>query len=236
MGGRDGRQRAGRADGSTGVRRGARARRRRADRSDAAGPTTRERQKAERQGRILRAAEQLFGRRGYAHTTMGDIARRARLAVGTIYNYFPSKPEIVLALLRREAGVTLAAGEDVLKSPPDEPVEAVAALFDVYVDLVVRHDRGLLRELLAASMAEPDPVARAALELDLRLIAQLADLLRELAARGVLRTDVDAGRGALTLYAVYASWMVVYAASDVPEEGFRDEVRCGVELVVRGLV
>jgi AcrR family transcriptional regulator len=196
---------------------------------------TREEQKAARERRILRAAEDLFGRRGYAETTMGEIAQRAGLAVGTIYNYFASKPEIVLALLHRETGITLAAGEAVVKRPPDDPAEAVAALFDVYVDLVLRHDRGQLRELLAAAMAQPDPIARGALELDLRLIAQLTELLRDLAARGRLRPGLDAGRGALTLYGVYASWMVVYAASDVPAASFRDEVRRGVAIAVRGL-
>jgi len=204
-------------------------------RDTGARPGRRERQKAERERRILRAAEQLFGRRGYAETTMDEIARRAGLAVGTIYNYFSSKPEIVLALLRREASLTLADGEAVLKHPPADPVEAVAALFDAYVALVVRHDRAQLRELLAAAMAQPDPIARAALELDLRLIAQLTDLLRDLAARGALRPQLDAGRAALTLYGVCASWMVVYAASQLGETDFRDEVRRGVALVVRGL-
>lgn len=200
-------------------------------------PGRRERQKREREQRILRAAEQLFARRGYGRTTMADVARRARLAVGTIYNYFPSKPEIVLALLRREAGATLATGEAVRKAPPRDPTAAVLALFDVYLDLVARHDRALLRELLAAAVAQPDPVARAGFELDLRLMDQLRALLSDLREGGRLAGDVDPARAATTLYAVYATWIVMWAAVETLSlERFREEVRAGVRLVMRGLV
>jgi AcrR family transcriptional regulator len=200
-------------------------------------PGRRERQKRERERRILRAAEQLFARRGYARTTMADVAARARLAVGTIYNYFPSKPEIVLALLRRETGATLAAGEAVRKQPPDDPTRAVLALFEVYLDLATRHDRALLREVLAASVAQPEPIARAAFELDLRLVGQLREMLVDLRQRGRLDEDVDPGRLATTLYAVYATWLTLFATVDeLAPERFREEVRAGLGLVLRGVV
>lgn len=200
-------------------------------------PGRRERQKAERERRILRAAERLFAQRGYAGTTMGAIAQRARLAVGTLYNYFPSKPEIVAALLRRETGATLDAGERVRKEPPEDPETAILALFEVYVDLVVRYDRQQLRELIAAAMAQPDPLAKAAFEMDARLLGQLAELLGELQGRGGLDAALEPGRAALTLYGVYASWLFLYAAAAaMPPERFREEVRAGIATVVRGLL
>lgn len=200
-------------------------------------PGRRERQKALRERRILRAAAELFGRRGYARTTMEDVARRAKLAVGTLYNYFPSKAEIVLALLRRDTGEALAAADAVLDAPSDDPAEAIAALFDVYVDLLAGHDRHQLRELVAASIIQPDPIGRAAFEIDLRLVSQLAGLLVRLRDGGSLAADLDAPRAATTLYAVYATWFVLYATLDeVTVERVRQEVRVGVELVVRGLL
>lgn len=213
--------------------------------TDAAGgarqrPGLRERQKAERQDRILRAAKHLFGRRGYAQTGMEDVARRARVAVGTIYNYFPSKAELVLALLRRETGETLAAGDAVLEraagdSPP-EPTASVNALFDVYVDLLARHEREQLRELLAAAFSNPDTVGKAAFEMDARLLAQLHALLEQLRERGALAADVESGEAALLLYSVYASWLFLFATSDaVPLETLRAQVRRGVALAMRGL-
>ena len=47
---------------------------------------------------ILAAARQIFQRDGFADARMQDIARRARMAVGTLYLYFDSKDALVRAL------------------------------------------------------------------------------------------------------------------------------------------
>jgi len=47
--------------------------------------------------RILAAALDLFQERGFAETTMREIARRAGVATGAAYYYFPSKEAIVMA-------------------------------------------------------------------------------------------------------------------------------------------
>jgi AcrR family transcriptional regulator len=47
--------------------------------------------------RILDAALDLFQERGFAETTMREIARKADVATGAAYYYFPSKESIVLA-------------------------------------------------------------------------------------------------------------------------------------------
>src|SRR5437899_7328908 len=46
---------------------------------------------------ILQTALELFRRRGFAVTTMRDIARSADVALGAAYYYFPSKEAIVSA-------------------------------------------------------------------------------------------------------------------------------------------
>ncbi len=45
-------------------------------------------------GSILSAAEELFAQRGYRSTTVGNIASRARVSVGTLYNNFDGKPAL----------------------------------------------------------------------------------------------------------------------------------------------
>jgi len=51
--------------------------------------------------RILDAALDLFQERGFAETTMRDIARKAGVATGAAYYYFPSKESIVMAFYWR---------------------------------------------------------------------------------------------------------------------------------------
>lgn len=52
---------------------------------------------------ILNTAEKMFGRYGLQKTTLDEIARMARVAKATIYNYFGSKDRVYLEVLRREA-------------------------------------------------------------------------------------------------------------------------------------
>jgi AcrR family transcriptional regulator len=48
---------------------------------------------------ILDAARTIFSRKGYADTTVDDVAEEARVAKGTLYLYFKSKEELYLAAL-----------------------------------------------------------------------------------------------------------------------------------------
>ena len=52
-----------------------------------------------RRKQILDAALAVFSRKGYGQATIPDIAREGGMAVGTIYNYYPSKREILVSIL-----------------------------------------------------------------------------------------------------------------------------------------
>ena len=49
-------------------------------------------------GRILQAAQELFARVGFEAATTREIATAARIATGTLFNYFPTKEAIAVAL------------------------------------------------------------------------------------------------------------------------------------------
>jgi AcrR family transcriptional regulator len=59
--------------------------------------------KEEKVESILDTAKKMFGRYGLQKTTLDEIARMARVAKATIYNYFGSKDRVYLEVLRREA-------------------------------------------------------------------------------------------------------------------------------------
>jgi AcrR family transcriptional regulator len=64
--------------------------------------TAQERKQQERQARrrrIQRAARTVFAERGYAKTSIEQIAREASLSVGAIYLYFRSKEDLYVSLL-----------------------------------------------------------------------------------------------------------------------------------------
>ena len=49
--------------------------------------------------KILRVARSLFSSKGFDQTTTRDIARRARIATGTLFNYFASKEALGMTLV-----------------------------------------------------------------------------------------------------------------------------------------
>ncbi len=59
--------------------------------------------KEEKAESILNTAKKMFGRYGLQKTTIDEIARMARVAKATIYNYFGSKDRVYLEVLRWEA-------------------------------------------------------------------------------------------------------------------------------------
>ncbi len=197
----------------------------------------REQQKQGREQRILRAAAHLFETKGYAESAMEDVAARAGLAVGTLYNYFRSKSELLLAILRRETDESLASGQRVIEGRPEDPIDAVTALVGGYLDVFAHHERRLWRDLMAAAIASPDSVGPATFEADLRLVAQLVSLLESLRARGALGAHVEVGRSAIVLYSIYFTWFSAFLAGEgMTIENLREEIRRGIELAMRGLL
>lgn len=65
--------------------------------------TLKEKQRQERELLILTVAEEVFLEKGYYETSMEEIATRVGVAKGTVYLHFPSKEDLVIAILARDA-------------------------------------------------------------------------------------------------------------------------------------
>jgi AcrR family transcriptional regulator len=81
----------------------------------------RETKKEATKKKILEVSLQLFRKKGFGRTTMRDIAKKSGIALGTTYNYFPTKEHLALYFFER-------ALEDVMEryrkeEPPDAPLE-----------------------------------------------------------------------------------------------------------------
>jgi AcrR family transcriptional regulator len=50
--------------------------------------------------KILEVSRKLFARRGYAETSMGDIAKAAQVARATVYNNFDDKQDILAEIIK----------------------------------------------------------------------------------------------------------------------------------------
>lgn len=75
--------------------------------------------------RILAAAAHVFAEEGYAAGTTNRIAERARVSIGSLYQYYPNKDAILVELLVRHLDQGAAVVERYRDDALAEPVETV---------------------------------------------------------------------------------------------------------------
>ncbi len=89
--------------------------------------------------RILDAAARVFSRHGYAAGTTNRIAAEAGLSIGSLYQYFPNKDAILVALVRAHmddgAAAVAAAADEALHLPLDDVASRVGLVVDAFVDV-----------------------------------------------------------------------------------------------------
>lgn len=90
---------------------------------------------------ILRAAIEVFARRGYFGAQVADIARAAGVAAGTVYLYFESKDDILVSIFDRTMNEAREEGRAALQGVAD-PVERLHRIAHLHLDRLGR-DRNL---------------------------------------------------------------------------------------------
>ena len=88
----------------------------------------RERRKLQTRERIRAAAAELFTRKGYGAATMRDIARRAHVGLGTLFNYAEDKRDLVFLIFNEE----LNAVTDVALAAPRADQALIDQLLAVF--------------------------------------------------------------------------------------------------------
>jgi len=199
----------------------------------------RERQKAGRRKGILGAAAFLFRRDGFAATSIEQIAEMAELSAGTVYNYFTSKGDLLLALVAFDGAEVRAAGARHVERPLADPVAAVIALLEGYVDHALVHlDKRLWRHMMgmALSFAET-PLGAGYRALDRKLALQVGSLCRALQQRGDLPADINCQDAGEILFYVCNSLFMEFVADDaMPLPAMKRRMSREVRLVFRGLL
>jgi len=150
--------------------------------------------KADRDQRIVEAAARLFRTQGYDTVKMEAIAAAAEVSIGTIYNYYKNKGDLLVAIVSMEVHEVLAAGERVIADPPRNAEKAVAKLISNYIEhALVYLSKEMWRQAMAITTQQPDsPSGVAYNELDEALARQTAKLIRKLQTLGLMQVGLDA--------------------------------------------
>jgi AcrR family transcriptional regulator len=186
---------------------------------------------------------ELFAERGFAGTTVREVATRAGVSAPLVLHHFGSKQGLRDAV---DAAILARFQEALDRTAPQQPTRDVAAreaLIDRLVGTigaVVAEPamRGYLRRSLLeiAPGAPGETLARSALELARRE-------LEVLIGTGVVRDDVDREYAAVQLLMlVFGPLLFAPVLADLVDEplfspaGVERRVRANVELLVRGLL
>ena len=112
---------------------------------------------------LLDAAAEEFAVQGFEHANINTISTRAGFAKGTIYNYFPSKQALSLALIDSVAAEHLEYMQSALAGV-DDPAAALKQFFQAGFEYVAEHphrSRAMFNAVNSPNQAEKEYCFRA---------------------------------------------------------------------------
>lgn len=176
---------------------------------------------------ILAAAAQQFELNGFANTSIAGIMQAAGLGVGTFYNYFSSKEEVLLTLaknLRERVEKSIAAAKKINQSSLE-----LLELCCVYTSKQIDENRFILPLFISASDYSDKPE-----QIPQSLSPGFRELFEEIILRGQergeFRSDVPANIISEMVHSIYQT-----TAFSKLEISFQENIRLKVKILLDGI-
>jgi AcrR family transcriptional regulator len=171
---------------------------------------------AERRRSIVAAAYSVFATRGYTNGSLQEVADRVGVSQTSLLHYFPTKGDLLLAVLHWRDTIT---GDGSAEPDPDEPLLAAvvrqAGYNERYPGVI-----GLYTVLCAESVTDEHPGHAFFVDRFTRLRATYAADFAALADAGRLKAGVDPARAAASLVGLWdgaqLQWLLDPGSVDVP--------------------
>jgi len=130
-----------------------------------------------RRRQLLGAAQEVFVAQGYHAAAMDDIADRAGVSKPVLYQHFPGKLDLYLALLEEHAEAMVAAVRDALDSTSDNK-QRVAATIEAYFRFV-DEDGGAFRLVFESDLTNQSEVRERVEGTTLACAELISEVIRE---------------------------------------------------------
>lgn len=144
-------------------------------------------QKEATRQRVLDAARELFDTQGYEETTVREIARRAAVAVGSVFTTFASKGDILSQVMEDRLAGLYAELDRVAPYLRGATVDRLRSIFAIHFAYEEPRTKLFLSHIAAAFDWRLSPDAR-----PYGRTPRLKELLRLMLQDGVSRGDIDA--------------------------------------------
>lgn len=192
----------------------------------------REKKKERIKNQILEVARATFNEKGYEETNISEIARLCDIGVGTMYNYFASKPELYVAVMADlETGNEDAQFYEVAVEA-DNLSDLVMNYIHRYLEPYIKMDQKTLFSLMKAMMSVkmPSGMVQGLLKLDQLVMGKLVKAFELRKKQGKLPSDFDCLLHTENIYSI-AGCEVLYSMFD--DSRSMDSVYERVETKVR---
>jgi AcrR family transcriptional regulator len=187
---------------------------------------TRDEKKAQTRARLLEAARAVFARRGFAASSLDEVAEEAGLTKGAVYSNFANKEDLVLAVL--EDSFNRRMDDIVSRVDMDAPLEEQARLGGALFMAISEEERWLdLLSLDFVTYAARNPEFNARLAARHReSLAAIADVITDASADGGRALPLPADKLALVMNALGAglSQEQLIDPEAVPDELFGEVI------------
>jgi AcrR family transcriptional regulator len=193
----------------------------------------RERKKVETRDRILSAGLAAFADRGIDGCTIDEIALAADVGKGTIYNYFRTKEELVVAFMvdverqAQDEAAKLALGN---RSP-----RSILTRFIEFQFKVKEPHYRFVRIFLAQLAGKAPPDAEWVRQANQALDPPLTQLFTVMQTRGRVRTDVDLTTLVGAFKVMQLGLLVLWALEGPPWSEIGQTIRQQVQLFCSGI-
>ena len=143
-----------------------------------------------RRDEIVRAAASVFAQKGYAETTLGDVAERLNIHTAGLYYYFENKDAVVEAVLRYAASRMLErTGEALEAVSGGSPRERLRAYVTAYLQVSAHRDD--IGKAFWKIIDQVSPELRETCAAEAKVnFGMWRDLVEAAASDGSIRTDI----------------------------------------------
>lgn len=196
----------------------------------------RDSKKADKMERIRAAALSLFAEHGYDSTTMRDVARHAKVALGTLSLYATDKRDLTLLVFNEQIAKLTASGVDAAHRLEGAPLShRLAALFsEFYVDW--EKNATLARIFLQVNFYSHGMHSEGYQANRRRISLEIEHLVKNARSNGEINSSEDAKVISQHFFFLFSSAARSWIAEDVPvaEDGIAYLHRL-IRLQVQGL-
>lgn len=174
----------------------------------------REKKKEDRKIRIQNAAIELFGSIGYKATTIARIAEDANLGVGTFYNYYKSKEQVLISIISDKAEEFTTAFDYAIQNYTTDILYSVNLLIDVYYNSFTIYNKLIWCEFISNVFGTQHNTIDMIKNIDSLFINKLIELLICLKKDGVIKKNIDEFNTANTLYSILVFQLLMYVLDE----------------------